>query len=68
MTDANGVQVIAQWRPRVRGELKDLCTPVAGRAADVDIGFFEEAFGSLVGNKGIANGMGGGGEELVHVR
>ncbi len=58
--------MIAQGRPRVRETSGGLCTPVASRAAHVDVSLFEEAFGGLVGNKHVANGVGGGGEELVH--
>jgi hypothetical protein len=58
--------VIAQWRPRVWEYSGSLCTPMASRAAHVDVGLFEEAFGGLIGNKHVANGMGGGSKELVH--
>ncbi len=55
MTDTRGVQVIAGMRPRVREDLESLCTPVASRAAHVDIGLFEEAGGGGIGDKHIAN-------------
>ena len=58
--------MIAQWRPRVWEDLGSLCTPMTSRAAHIDVGLFEEAFGGLVGNESVANGSGGGGEELVH--